>query len=717
MQLQETWVKDVLSKLGYNQLNPMQEKALPVVLGSEKTIVSTPTASGKTLLALLKMVDNFEKNKSKTVYIVPLRALASEKFDEFSRALAAFGMRVGISTGDFDSSSEELHAFDVVVVTSEKMDSLTRHRAKWLDEVGLAVVDEVHLLNDYSRGATLEIVLTKLLRRGCSLLALSATIPNARELAGWLAAKLVESDYRPVKLLLGVCNGRNIFFADHEEKLGKGKALDELVSKCLAGNGGMRSVEGLGKAGSQGSRGPLGPSGGSQGPPSSGQALVFVNTRKKAEAGAEALKKTVEKFLAPEEKDSLSGLAEKVLRALPAPTRQCRRLAECLKSGVAFHHAGIESRQRRVIEDGFKNDQVIKLIVCTTTLAMGIDYPASWVIVRDLKRFTGAYSEFIPALEVAQMTGRAGRPRYDSVGCGVLVCSPDEVEDVKKKYVFGPLEKIESRLSFEPVLRMHCLALVASGNCRSFKELFEFFNTTFYAFQFGDTRELFGVVERMVAELKKMDFVREKNNLLFATPVGKRVSELYIDPLSAYSFVEFINSGQKTSADRLLLELANATEMRPLVSVKRSEEQKLFEEIEATLDDFTVEKILSDEAGLNKYKTAKVMSAWINEETEDRMMSEFGLPPGIVHGRMKIAEWLAYALRELAFLSNQTAVYSAAKILEKRMRHGVKEELLELCRIKGIGRVRARRLWNAGIKTLADYRAARKERIKEIMKG
>ncbi|MCX6767439.1 MAG: DEAD/DEAH box helicase [Candidatus Micrarchaeota archaeon] len=689
MQLQETWLKDALQKLGYASLNPMQEKAVPAVLGNGKAVVSAPTASGKTLLALLKMADNFEKTGSKAVYIVPLRALASEKFEEFSQALSSFNMRVGISTGDLDSSSEDLHAFDVVVVTSEKMDSLTRHGAKWLDTVGLAVVDEAHLLNDYSRGATLEIVLTKLLRRGCSILALSATIPNAKEVAGWLAAQLVVSDYRPTKLVLGVCPGRRIDFADRSEKLGKGKVLDELVSKCLSG----------------GARG------------ASGQVLVFVNTRKKAEAAAGALKGVVEGFLDHDERKLLAALSEKALHSLQYPTKQCRMLSDCLRSGIAFHHAGIESAQRRLIEAGFKKDKAVKVIVCTTTLAMGIDYPASWVIVRDLKRFNGAYSEFIPALECAQMTGRAGRPRYDSAGTGVLVCAPDEVAEVKEKYVFGPLEDIESRLSSEPVLRTHCLALVASGYCKSFKELFEFFNDTFYAFHAGGSGELLGVVEKIVAELKEMDFVREKAALLFGTPLGKRVSELYVDPLSAHSLMQFIISGRKPREMGLLMELANATEMRPLVSVSRKEEQALFDEMEKSLDDFTLERALGDEFGIAKYKTAKVLAAWMNEETEDKVMSDYGLPPGILHGRVKIAEWLAYALRELAFTSNQTGTYSAAKAIERRLMHGVKEELLELCRIRGVGRVRARRLWNAGIKTAEEFRAAPKEKIKEVVKG
>ncbi|MDO8303835.1 MAG: DEAD/DEAH box helicase, partial [Sedimentisphaerales bacterium] len=117
MQVQET-----LFKLGFAKLNPMQEKAVTEgFMDSQRVVVSAPTASGKTLLALLKIADNFERTKTKALYVVPLRALASEKQVEFERVLAPFGMRVAVSTGDFDSSSESLFEFDVIIVTSEKL--------------------------------------------------------------------------------------------------------------------------------------------------------------------------------------------------------------------------------------------------------------------------------------------------------------------------------------------------------------------------------------------------------------------------------------------------------------------------------------------------------------------------------------------------------------------------------------------------------------------
>ena len=673
-------------QLGYSVLNPLQEKALAEgLLSQDRIVVSAPTASGKTLLALMKILDNFKRTKTKALYIVPLRALASEKHDEFSAKLSPHGLSVGVATGDLDSSSEQLHSFDVIVVTSEKMDSLLRHRPKWIEQVGLVVCDEIHLLGEDGRGATLEIVLAKLLERNCKILCLSATIPNAREIADWLEAKLISSDYRPTPLHLGVFDGEKFELATGEGGKTKLDGIKGLVQHALSEK-------------------------------QNAQTLVFVSTRRNAESFARELTAITAKFLSEGEKEECSWLAEKALKALGTPTSQCKALAECLKNGVAFHHAGLPSKQRRLIEIGFKKDRCVKAIVCTTTLAVGIDYPASWVVVKDLKRFNGAFAEFIPALECAQMTGRAGRPNYDSKGVGVFCCSPADKNKVKEKYVFGPIEKIHSKLSSEPTLRSHVLALIASDYCRDFKTLYSFFEKTFFAFQYVDMEELYGMIEKIVMDLKDMDFVREKGGFLLATPLGKRVSELYVDPLSAYAFVEFSKKGKQNPFDYLLA-LQNATESRPLLSVKQNEEAELWEELYGLLDDKEIAMLENDFEAVEKFKTAKVLNAWVNEASEAQVMEKFDLPPGVLHSRVRNSEWLCYCMQEIAFLLNQTSAYRNAKILSRRVKHGVKEELLDLCRIRGIGRIRARKLWDKGIKSAEQLKAADREDVKKIVRS
>ncbi|MFH0835715.1 MAG: DEAD/DEAH box helicase [Candidatus Micrarchaeota archaeon] len=678
----QTQVQELVDFLGL-ELNPLQRQALESGLLEEpRVVISAPTASGKTLLGIMKILGHYQQTKKKALYIVPLRALASEKHEEFSRVFERFGLKIAKSTGDFDSSSEQLHAFDVIIVTSEKMDSLLRHKTAWLKDVGLVIVDEVHLLNDEGRGATLEVVLTKLKKLNAQVLALSATIPNSKELAEWMDAVLVQSDYRPTKLEIGVCDGKQLAFAEETRKMGKENFLPELVAGALKENNG------------------------------NGQALFFVSTRRNAEGLAKELSSFTLTQVSQEEKEKLAVCSRKILGL--SPTSQCRSLAFCVERGIAFHHAGLTEHQKSLVEKAFKKDRVLKVIVATTTLAMGIDYPASWVVVRDLKRYNGAFSSFITNLEVAQMVGRAGRPRYDKRGVGVLVCKPGEFREVREKYVFGELENIYSKLSSEVALRNHCLALVSSGYAGSFSELFDFFAKTFFAFQYKDTQELLELVERIVGGLKEMDFVREREGKLVATPIGKRVSELYVDPLSAFGFLNFMRRKRKSDFD-FLLELQNATEARPLVSVKRNEEMELWNEFYALVDDLALANWERDSESLEKYKSAKLLNAWINEDTEDHVLESFQIPPGVLHARARNMEWLAYAMQELAFMLNDASSFKQAKAVRKRVKYGVKEELLDLCSIKSIGRVRARRLFSKGVKTREEFDKLETHEIKALI--
>jgi helicase len=196
----------ILQSEGIDKLRPAQTKSLKAgLLEGKSLLVCTPTASGKTLVAEIAFMNSILNRKGKAIYIVPLKALASEKYKEFSRKYGAL-MKIGVSIGDFDSSDPYLHTFDLIITTSEKLDSLIRHHAPWLREIAVVIVDEVHLLNDPGRGPTLEILITmlKLLIKNAQFIALSATIGNEKELAEWLDAKLVDDKWRPVDLHKGI---------------------------------------------------------------------------------------------------------------------------------------------------------------------------------------------------------------------------------------------------------------------------------------------------------------------------------------------------------------------------------------------------------------------------------------------------------------------------------------------------------------------------------
>lgn len=188
----------------FPNLTPIQEKSINSGLLNGKSLLAcAPTASGKTLVATMAIVNILEKGKA--IYVVPLKALAKEKFNEYTSLLENTSYQVAISTGNTDSDSGYLSKYDLLVLTSEKLDSLLRHRIDWLDKVKTVVIDEIHLLNDTSRGPTLEIILTllqKLIKP--QIIGLSATIGNPKELAKWLKAELVIDNWRPVELKQGI---------------------------------------------------------------------------------------------------------------------------------------------------------------------------------------------------------------------------------------------------------------------------------------------------------------------------------------------------------------------------------------------------------------------------------------------------------------------------------------------------------------------------------
>ena len=198
----------------FNLLTPIQEKAIKAgLLEKESQLVCAPTASGKTLVATMAMVKALEEG-GKVIYLVPLKALANEKYKEYLELFKDTEYKVTISTGDVDSESSYLANYNLLILTTEKLDSLLRHRVSWLGEVKTVVIDEIHLLNDPTRGPTLEIILTLLKSLiQPQLIGLSATIGNPKDLAEWLEATLVIDDWRPVELKQGIhCDKETEFY-------------------------------------------------------------------------------------------------------------------------------------------------------------------------------------------------------------------------------------------------------------------------------------------------------------------------------------------------------------------------------------------------------------------------------------------------------------------------------------------------------------------------
>jgi len=665
------------------KLYPPQEEAIGRGLFESKNIVlSVPTAAGKTLTAALATINKLSTSPTKAVYIVPLVALANEKYNYFKK-LFSDKWKVAISVGNFDSGDHWLEKYDFIVCTTEKLDSLIRHGAAWISEIGLIIVDEVHLLNDVSRGPTLEVLITRLkeIVPHAQILALSATINNSDELADWLDAELVVSDFRPVKLYEGVSFGDTIHFLDKEDYGINGvEQENSIIENTLT----LRK-----------------------------QALFFVSSRRNAEGLAEKLMKTTRQKLTKIERGELAKLSQSTLNVLESPTRQCKKLANCIKYGSAFHHAGLLRKQKQFIEEGFRKG-LIKSISATPTLAMGVNLPAFRVVIRDSKRYyRGIGTSYIPVLEYKQFVGRAGRPQYDKFGESILVAKTEHgASELVDRFIMGEPEIIKSKLAVEPVLRMHTLALVSSGFAKTEQALLEFFSKTFYAHQYGEISIIENKLLEILEQLKEWKFISEKSGKLQPTRIGRRVTELYLDPLTAHDFIQSLNpykSGKKKIHLFGITQLiSNTIEMLPLLSIRSGDFSELNELIAERehmfLQHIPQEWDMTFEQFMQSIKTAMLFEAWINEKTEDQILSKFRVAPGELRSRLHIADWLVYSLQELALLLGAKETLKHIRKVRVRLKYGVREDLIPLVRLKSIGRVRARKLYNAGLKAVADLR-------------
>lgn len=662
----------------FDSFNPMQGKALAAGIYSKNLVLGAPTASGKTIIAALAALNCIVNRKRKVIFTCPLKALASEHFREFKKLYSKeFDVRIAISTGDLDSSSKYLSKYDLIFCTNEKIDSLTRHGAEWLQSVGLLISDEIHEL-DSDRGATLEMVIAKMrhILPELQVLALSATIPNAKEIAEWLDATLVESDFRPVELKEGILLDKTIYFPKDEKELDskEEEALDALIEDTL-------------------SRGK--------------QAMFFLNTRRNAENFAKKASQTVWKRLLPREKEFLKGVAEKAENVLESPTEQCRSLAKLLEKGVAFHHAGLLGKQRELVEDFFREGK-IKIICATPTLAAGVNLPSFRVVIPSLYRYTEYGMQRIPVREYKQMAGRAGRPKFDSSGESIIFARSDtELDELKECYVEGEIERIESKLSYEPVLRMHLLALIASRFVFDEDSMEKFFKRTFYSHQFGDIDGLMEKLSSISDELEDYGFIEEKKGMLFATPLGKRVSDLYLDPVSAKKLIEALK--KKLGIFAALYALTDTSEFLPAFPAQKKREAELWQQLYSMQESLPINvssEQFQDTALLDKFNSALLLQDWIDEKSEQQLMDEFGTKPGTLFSKLQICDWLAYSSLELAKLVGAQENVPVLLEARKRLKYGVKKELLELVELRGIGRVRGRRLYRSGMRSLPDLKRA-----------
>ncbi|MEM0452887.1 MAG: DEAD/DEAH box helicase [Nitrososphaerota archaeon] len=687
------FIVENLEKKGILELYPPQVEAIKAgVLEGENIVVSTPTASGKTLIAFFSASIHLVEG-GKILYLVPLRALASEKILDVNEILCeGTRFKAAISTGDYDSSDPWLEAYDVIISTNEKVDSLLRHGASWMKDVTLVIVDELHLIGDPDRGPTLEMVITRLRKTipNAQYIALSATISNVGDLAGWLKAKIVRSDWRPVPLKEGVLIDSRIEFIDGTVKelkpLDRSSVVNAVLNILLEG----------------------------------GQTLIFTSTRKKAEEYALKIARTFSErldLISWEDREKLKEYAEEILAEERSGFTE--NLAKLIENGVAFHHAGLSYHQRKIVEEAFRS-RFLKTVVATPTLAAGVNLPARLVLITEVKRYIPGYGyQSIPVIEYKQFCGRAGRPLYDEVGYAVTIAkNKEEKEYIMERYVRGDLEKIVSRLASEKHLRVHVLSMIATSNIGTLGDLLKFFGETYLGYLYG-SRVIKEKVENVVEFLSRGRFIEVDDGFMKATKLGVRVSQLYIDPLTALIILRNLDEGYERPSNFGLLHLIALTPEIPRIPMKKLGVHILEEYLERKKNGMLVKIPNRDDEFYEEYldavRLAMVLEAWIEEMPDSELYDRFGIQPGDMAALRESAEWIAYSASQIAKISGHSKYVTPFQILSERIKHGVREELLPLVRLRGIGRVRARALYRAGYTSIEKLKATTVEDLKRIL--
>lgn len=445
------------------------------------------------------------------------------------------------------------------------------------------------------------------------------------------------------------------------------------------------------------------------------QILVFNNSKKSSESTAEKISEHVKNI---ENKTKLEEISKKILASIAIPTKQCKRLASIIEKGIAFHHSGLLPKQKDLVEKGFK-EGYIKVICSTPTLAAGLNLPAYKVIIKDYKRYSQRGFVDIPVLEYHQMSGRAGRPGKEEIGKTVLcIKTENELEKVVPKYVFGNPEELISKLAVEPILKMYLLSMVAMNITNTKKELIDFFSNTFYAHQYKDIKTLTQNLFRILEILKEYTFITEEDDYYMATPTGKKVSELYLNPDTANYFIENIekffdkfseNNITKSDVFSLIYFISNTQEMRPIFKIYKIEEEIYVKKAEEIGDKLVIKFDpfeMDYENYLSILKTSDILNDWIQEAPEDYISDKYKITPGELVFKLETVDWLLYCLEEFSLMKKNYYFRNYINKLRIRFKNGIKEELLALIVLKGIGRVRARKLHNAGFKKILDLRRA-----------
>lgn len=654
------------------EFNPAQKAVIESGYLENKSnyIISIPTASGKTVLGILPALKTI-LNGGKAIYAAPLLSIQNEKVKEF-KAFEEHGIKVGKHPSNSDLS----------VMVFESFDALTRFSWNVLREVDTLIIDEFHMIGEYSRGPTLESAITraKIINPSLRIIALSATLKNIDEIEQWLDGKTVEHDYRPVPL------NKEVLDAEMFNTKNKNDVIVKIVEKAIEDNS---------------------------------QALSFVSTRRFTESLATYVAKKIDKKTTNEQKQKFKQVADKLLEVPKKkgslPTTTCLKLAEAAEKGVVFHHAGLFNEQKEIIEDEFRNGNIL-MITATPSLMYGVNLPSKYVVIRDHTRWTSNGPASIPVFDYEQMSGRAGRPQYDDVGYSYLVAKTmDEAFDLEARYVNGEIELTNSKLiDNKDAIYKQIIAQIASSLSKNLDDLNDFFGKTLYGFQMKNNPSMSMFAQDSLNwELESaLEFLLQ-NGIIRATPEGLKTTDFgnliaksNYAVETAVKIKEYVSTMEKLNPAEMIYALAETPDL-PLISFKGRKSK------DPVRDKLSECGLFAVDIG-NPEATAVSLIEWIDERNEYEIENAYNVYSASTRrSAYEASRLVKFAKNTLEVLGN----YSNLKdmdYLSARLYYGVKEDIIPLVvGVKRLGRKRARLL----MKTFGDNLSEASEKDLQKVEG
>ncbi|KAK0494609.1 putative RNA helicase [Armillaria luteobubalina] len=566
------------------KLNRVQSKLYPIAFGTDEPILlCAPTGAGKTNVAMLTILNELSKYRDeatgtfdldafKIIYVAPMKALVQEMVGNFTARLKVFGIKVGELTGDSQMTKQQIAETQIIVTTPEKWDVVTRKSTdtSYTNLVRLIIIDEIHLLHD-ERGPVLESIIARTIRRMeqtneyVRLVGLSATLPNYQDVATFLRVDeskglfYFDASYRP-------CGLQQQFIGVTEKKaIKRYQVTNEVCYEKVLDQAGKN------------------------------QTLVFVHSRKETAKTAKFLrdmaveKETITQFV------KADGATREILTE-EANNVKDSNLRDLLPFGFGIHHAGMSREDRSLVEELFA-DGSLQVLVCTATLAWGVNLPAHTVIIKGTQIYNPEKGRWVElsSQDVLQMLGRAGRPQYDTYGEGIIITNHSELQ-----YYLSLLNQqlpIESQ--FVSKLADNLNAEIVLGTIRNRDEAVQWLGYTYLYVRMLRSPGLYGVgvdyqdddvgliqkradiVHSAAALLEKCQLLKyERSSGRFqSTELGRIASHYYVTYNSMMVYNQHLRPTMSTLELFRVFSLSNEFKLLPVRQEEKMELTKLLERV------------------------------------------------------------------------------------------------------------------------------------------